>query len=78
MLAAEFDVAAKGLNLIGLKRAGLPPERISALKRAYQLLYRSKLPLKTALERIEKEVATEEALYFVNFIRQSKRGICRE
>jgi hypothetical protein len=30
------------------------------------------------LERIEKEVATEEARYLASFIRQSKRGICRE
>ena len=78
LLTAEFDVAAKGLNLVGLKRYGMPPERIAALKRAYTLLYRSKLPLKEALERIEKEVATEEGLYFVKFIRASQRGICRE
>jgi len=78
LLTAEFDVAAKGLNLVGLKRYGMPPEKIAALKRAYALLYRSKLPLKQALERIEKEVATEEALYFVQFIRASERGICRE
>lgn len=78
ILTAEFNVAAKGLNLVGLKRYGMAAEKISALKRAYMLLYRSKLPLREALARIEKEVATEEALYFVNFIRQSKRGICRE
>ncbi|MFQ5664292.1 MAG: acyl-ACP--UDP-N-acetylglucosamine O-acyltransferase [Terriglobia bacterium] len=78
LLTAEFDVAAKGLNLVGLKRYRMPPERIAALKRAYRLLYRSKLPLQEALTRIEKEVATEEALYFVNFIRASQRGICRE
>jgi hypothetical protein len=30
------------------------------------------------LKRIEREVATEETLHFVEFIRQSKRGICRE
>ena len=78
LLTAEFDVAAKGLNLIGLKRFGMSPEKIAALKRAYTLLYRSKLPLKDALARIEKEVATEEALYFVQFIRASERGICRE
>ena len=78
LLTADFDVAAKGLNLVGLKRNGMPADRIAALKRAYKLLYRSKLPLEEALARIEKEVATEEARYFVNFIRQSKRGICRE
>jgi UDP-N-acetylglucosamine acyltransferase len=78
LLTAEFDVAAKGLNLVGLKRYGMPPDRIAALKRAYRLLYRSRLPLKEALSRIEKETPTEEARYLVNFIRQSKRGICRE
>ncbi|MFQ5926213.1 MAG: acyl-ACP--UDP-N-acetylglucosamine O-acyltransferase [Terriglobia bacterium] len=78
LLAADFDVAVKGLNLVGLKRLGLGAKKISALKKAYHLLYRSKLPLKVALERIEKEVGTEEALYFVGFIRASQRGICRE
>jgi len=78
LLTAEFDVAAKGLNLVGLKRYGMSAEKITALKRAYKLLYRSKLPLAEALARIEKEVATEEARYFVRFIRASERGICRE
>lgn len=78
ILTAEFDVAAKGLNLVGLKRYGMPPERIAALKRAYKLLYRSKLSRQEALTRIEKEVATEEARYLVEFIRASTRGICRE
>lgn len=78
ILAAEFDAAARGLNLVGLRRQSVPAERIAALKQAYRLLYRSQLPLAQALERIEKEVATEEARYLVSFIRQSKRGICRE
>ena len=66
------------MNLVGLRRQNIPAERIAALKQAYRLLYRSQLPLAEALERIEKEVATEEARYFASFIRQSKRGICRE
>lgn len=78
ILTAEFDVAAKGLNLVGLKRYGMSAEKIAALKRAYKLLYRSKLPLQQALARIEKEVATEEARYLVRFVRASERGICRE
>jgi UDP-N-acetylglucosamine acyltransferase len=78
VLVAEFDAAARGLNLVGLKRYGMSAEKILALKHAYRLLYRSKLPLAEALERIEKEVATEEARYLADFIRSSKRGICRE
>lgn len=78
ILASDFHVAAKGLNLVGLRRAGMKPEQLRALKRAYQLLYRSKLPLRQALERIEAEVPTEETLHLVRFVRRSERGICRE
>ncbi len=71
-------VEAKGLNLIGLRRAGFGAEQISALKRAYRLLYRSGLKLEEALQRIESEVATGEARELVAFVRSSRRGICRE
>jgi len=47
------------------------------LNQAYRLLYRSALPRKEALERIEA-LATPEAFHLVEFIRSSKRGICRD
>ena len=75
---SDFNVAAKGLNLVGLKRAGFGREQISALKRAYQLLYREGLRLEEALVRIGTEVGTAEAKHLVAFVRGSKRGICRE
>lgn len=78
LLASEFNVAAHGLNLVGLRRAGIGREAIRQLKTAYRILYRSRLPLDQALERIEKEVATEEARQLVAFIRSSQRGICRD
>ena len=77
-LYADFNVAAKGLNLVGLKRAGFTAEQIAALKRAYRLLYRKGLLLEEALRRIETEIATPEALHLVEFIRLCRRGICRE
>lgn len=75
---ADFNIAAKGLNLVGLKRAGFAPTEIQALKAAYKILYRSGLKLEEALRRIESEVATEHAGHLVRFIRSSERGICRE
>ena len=77
LLVSEFDCAAHGLNLVGLRRSGASRETVSALKQAYRLLYRSALPRKEALERIEA-LATPEALHLVEFIRSSKRGICRD
>ncbi len=77
-LYAGHDVAAKGLNVVGLKRAGYKLSDISVLKRAYALLYRSGLKLQDALSRIETEIPTPETLHLVAFIRRSERGICRE
>lgn len=77
-LYAEFDVAAKGLNLVGLRRNGLKLPDIQAIKQAYKLLYRSNLKLDEALQRIESECPTPHTLHLVEFVRSSKRGICRE
>ncbi len=71
-------VEAKGLNLVGLRRAGFSAADVSALKTAYRLLYRSGLKLEAALARIEREVPTAHTHHLVSFIRSSKRGICRE
>jgi UDP-N-acetylglucosamine acyltransferase len=77
-LYSDFNIAPKGLNLVGLRRAGFGHEQISKLKAAYQLLYRSGLKLADALVRIEAEAPSEETAHLVAFIRASKRGICRE
>ena len=77
-LYSGFNVEAKGVNLVGLKRAGFSTEQIAAVKNAYRLLYRSGLKLEEALRRIEAEIPTPEAAHLVNFIRRSERGICRE
>jgi UDP-N-acetylglucosamine acyltransferase len=77
-LYSGFDVAARGLNVIGLKRAGYKASDVAVLKKAYQILYRSGLKLQDALARIETEIPTPETLHLVCFIRRSERGICRE
>ena len=77
-LYSGFNVAAMGLNLVGLKRAGYKHADVVALKKAYQILYRSGLKLEEALERIETEIPTPETRHLVEFVRRSERGICRE
>ncbi len=77
-LYAGSRITPRGLNLVGLRRAGFSAERISALKKAYMLIYRSQLKLEEALARIETEVPTEDTLHLAAFIRSSQRGICRE
>jgi UDP-N-acetylglucosamine acyltransferase len=78
MLCSDFNAAVKGLNVVGLKRAGLRHSDVVPLKRAYQILFRSSLKLEEALRRIEAECATAHTRHLVDFIRRSERGICRE
>jgi UDP-N-acetylglucosamine acyltransferase len=75
---AGFQIAPKGLNAIGLKRAGYQAPDIGILKQAYRLLYKSNLRLEVALGKIESRIPTPETLHLVAFVRRSQRGICRE
>ena len=77
-LYSEFNAAPKGLNIVGLRRAGFRVADVNDLKNAYRLLYRSGLKLADALARIEAECNSEHARSLVSFIRSSKRGITRE
>lgn len=67
-----------GLNTVGLKRRGFSDETINILKKAYKILFREKLQLKEALEKLEKELPkTKEIEHLIEFIESNKRGICR-
>ena len=76
-LYAGLYVEPKGLNLVGLRRAGFSDEGIAALKAAYRLLFKSGLKLEEALQRIDTELPNEPTRHLTGFIRSSKRGICR-
>src|SRR5579871_1454154 len=76
-LYSDFNIAAKGLNLVGLQRAGFTKPQIDALKSAYRILYRSGLKLEDALKQIDA-LGTEHTRHLASFIRSSERGICRE
>jgi UDP-N-acetylglucosamine acyltransferase len=67
----------RGLNTIGLRRGGFSPNARAALKRAYQMLFRARLPLASALAALE-EVDDESVAHLVAFIRSSRRGFTRE
>ncbi|MFC1808665.1 acyl-ACP--UDP-N-acetylglucosamine O-acyltransferase [Candidatus Omnitrophota bacterium] len=64
-----------GLNVVGLKRAGFTPDVRKDIKAAYKILYRSGLNRKNALAQIEEACSSDEVKYFVDFIKNSSRGI---
>jgi len=67
-----------GLNVVGLRRRGFSPEAQRALKRAFHLLFASKLRLETALARVREELPdAPEVARLVRFLEGSTRGFCR-
>lgn len=67
-----------GLNLIGLRRAGMDRELIGLLKQAWQVLADRGLRKAQALDAILALAPTQpEILELVDFTRASKRGLCR-
>ena len=66
----------RGVNSVGLRRAGLSDEKRRVLKDAYKLLFRSTLPVQDALLELE-QVDDENVAHLLRFIRDSKRGFIR-
>ncbi len=66
----------RGLNSVGLTRAGFSEESRRALKNAYRTLFKSVAPLAEVLSELE-QIDDENVSHLVSFIRQSKRGFTR-
>ena len=63
---------------MGLKRQGFTPATLSALKKAYRIIFRIGLTLNEAIERAQAEVEQiHEVTEFINFIKSSQRGVTR-
>jgi UDP-N-acetylglucosamine acyltransferase len=78
VMAVGRPAVPHSINAEGLKRRGFTAAQILNIRRAYRLLYRSGLKLKTALEELEKAAATQDEIRpFVEFIKLSERSIVR-
>ncbi|MEM6331365.1 MAG: acyl-ACP--UDP-N-acetylglucosamine O-acyltransferase [Planctomycetota bacterium] len=67
-----------GLNKVGLRRAGLGLEEVRQVKAAYQIIYRSGLPLEGRLAALDAAFAAGPAADFAPFFRGGDRGFARE
>lgn len=76
ILAAGEPLKFKGLNKIGLERRGFCKATIAAIKKAYRMIYISKMPKKEAIESIQNDLNDiPEALHVAEFLNSSERGI---
>lgn len=65
-----------GLNLVGMRRGGVPRENIAKVREAYKILFLRGLRLEEALAQL-RPWAVPEVRTLVAFIEGSKRGVAR-
>lgn len=70
-----------GINVVGLRRAGLDRARIHAIRRAYRTLFLGRPNLRVARERLVADEAanggpTAEVQEMLDFIAAARKGVC--
>ena len=76
MIADGNLATVRGVNVVGLRRAGVGPSERRALREAHRLLYRSGLAPAAALERMHRELEpTRQVKELIAFVESAKRGI---
>jgi len=76
--AGGYRARMYGLNSIGLRRHGFSSDRISALKQAYEVLFRSGHRVAEAVKLAKASYGqNQDVMQVVGFMEGTKRGICR-
>jgi len=74
-IATGTPPVSYGINRVGLKRRGFEPETIRSLRTAFREMFRAGTPSRTAAETYDIGEATPEVREFVEFLRESRRGV---
>ncbi len=77
-MLVEGNSTVRGINAVGIRRAGFNLEQRNKVKDAYRTLYRKGLNVPQAMDALEEDARNYEAVaQMLTFIRNSVRGICR-
>lgn len=75
-MIAEGRNRVVGVNVIGMRRAGIDPEQINAVREAYRILFMQGKLLPASVEQIDRKLGHVNAVAeLLSFIRDSQRGI---
>ena len=73
----DWQHTVRGVNVVGLKRAGFDGRRIREIKEAFRVLFRKGRNLSLAIKEIEQSAkANTDLSALLEFIRSSQRGVC--
>jgi UDP-N-acetylglucosamine acyltransferase len=73
----DWQHTVRGVNVVGLKRAGFDEKRIRAIREAFRILFRKGGNLALAVKKVEESSkANQDVSALLDFIKASKRGVC--
>jgi UDP-N-acetylglucosamine acyltransferase len=73
----DWQHTVRGVNVVGLKRAGFDDQRIRRIREAFRVLFRKGRNLSIAMRQIETAGAADpDVSALLEFIKTSKRGVC--
>jgi UDP-N-acetylglucosamine acyltransferase len=73
----DWQHTVRGVNVVGLKRAGFDERRIRAIREAFRVLFRKGRNLSIAIKEVEENMrANDDVMTLLEFIKASKRGVC--
>ncbi|MEM8955238.1 MAG: acyl-ACP--UDP-N-acetylglucosamine O-acyltransferase [Verrucomicrobiota bacterium] len=77
MIADGNPAEVRGVNTVGLQRAGAPESVARQLKEAFKIVYRRNLNVAQAVDALKAMDGSEELAHLIRFIEGSERGIIR-
>ena len=73
----DWQHTVRGVNVVGLKRAGFDEARVRAIRAAFRILFRPGRNLAIALKEVEQSKrASDDVTALLDFIKSSTRGVC--
>ena len=77
-MADGHPARVKGINLVGLRRAGIGRESIQMLKKAFKVLFFESHTLRRASELVKEEFGSSPEIdHLLTFLASSSRGLAR-
>jgi UDP-N-acetylglucosamine acyltransferase len=75
-MTVEGTSKVRGLNIVGMRRAGMTAEQRHRVKEAFWILYRSGLNVSNAVAQLKRLEPSPEVAALLDFIEHSGRGLC--
>jgi UDP-N-acetylglucosamine acyltransferase len=64
------------INVIGMRRQGLPKDQVEDIRWAYKRMYRGRIPASAMLDTLRDRADRPTIAEYIHFIETSRRGIC--